>query len=138
MGTFLNNATVKWVLAALWTLVLCFLMLSPGSGTVADDVSRAFGGTEFSDALGHTALAFVQTLLLSRALATSVSMRRALWMASALTLLLLISLEVAQIWIPDRGASLLDASANAVGVGLCAAAVIVSTAAASRAEDRTR
>mgnify|MGYP001306595942 CR=1 FL=1 len=137
MGILLNNAVVKWVLAALWTVILCFLMLSPGSGTVADDVSRAFGGTEFSDALGHTALAFVQTFLLARALATPARTRRALWIASALTLLLLFSLEIAQVWIPDRGASLLDASANAIGVGLCAAAVIVSVAVANRTEDRT-
>ena len=113
-------------LAALWTLLICYLMLSPGSGTVADDVSQAFGGTELSDSLGHAALAFIETLLLSAAFRPLFSGRRALWAAAAFTLALTAALELSQRWIPDRSASPLDVAVNALGVALCVAFVYLS------------
>lgn len=123
-------------LAAFWTLLICYLMLSPGSGTVADDVSQAFGGTEFSDSLGHAALAFIETLLLCAAFRPHFTPgRRALWAATAFTLALTASLECAQRWIPDRSASPLDIAVNALGIALAVALVHLAAACSSHPVD---
>lgn len=114
------------VAAALgWTALACLLMLLPGKGTVAEDTSNFFGGTDSTDALGHVLLFGGLTVLwyaaLSCWLAPAPALRVALVLGAAFGLLL----EVGQGFVPERGISLLDFTANALGVLVGAALVIV-------------
>ena len=119
MGNSRISLVWSWPLFVLWTLLLCYLMLSPSKGTVRS-ISLFFGGTEWTDAMGHVVLIFIETALAYNLLRHYVSLHRALRYACWGTLVLGLSLETAQIWIPSRGASLLDASAALLGVGLFA------------------
>ena len=114
------------VAAALgWTALACLLMLLPGKGTVAEDTSNFFGGTDSTDALGHVLLFGGLTVLWYAALgcwlAPAPALRVALVLGAAFGLLL----EVGQGFVPERGISLLDFTANALGVLVGAALVIV-------------
>lgn len=102
--------------AAAWTVLLIILMLSPGRETFAVDLSSAFGGTELTDAIGHLFLAFVETLLIYGALRPFLSAQRAIVLTAVITVLLGAVLETAQLWVPFRGANLLDFVAHTVGV----------------------
>ncbi len=105
------------VAAALgWTALACLLMLLPGKGSVAEDTSNFFGGTDSTDALGHVLLFGVLAVLwyvaLSCWLAPALALRATLVLGAAFGLLL----ELGQGFIPERGISLLDFTANALGV----------------------
>lgn len=105
-----------WMLWLGWTILLCFLMLSPSDGTV-NTVSSWFGGTEITDAIGHVILVSVDCVLFYSVLIRYLSAKNSLLFAGIVTLLFAIMLELAQTFIPSRGASLIDIIAAFVGVG---------------------
>ena len=100
-----------------WTFLLCILMLSPSDGTVRD-ISLLFGGLEITDAVGHVILIGIECMLLYQVMVLYLSDRLAQKLAVVSTLIFGIILEVSQLWIPSRGASLIDIIAAFVGVGL--------------------
>jgi len=105
---------VLWLLAGLWTVLTCYLLLWPSEGTSVENVSSFFGGSDLTDSLGHVVLAFVETALLYGLFRHYVPRRASVYtLGSALMLGLL--LELAQNWIPARGANLFDLSANWAG-----------------------
>lgn len=106
---------MAWLGVAGWVALVGFLMLSPGKNSVVEDTSRAFGGTDLTDALGHTALFGILTGLLAHALRFHTSPDRALTWAAAIALAFGSVLEPAQLLAYERGASVLDLLANWIG-----------------------
>ena len=115
LKTILNSTASAWVMAVGWSLFTIFMMLSPGSQSTASDLSAAFGGSEWTDYLGHIALTMIETALLANLLSRYLRLGRAL-MAALPVLVATSGLEFLQRWVPDRGSSVFDAVANAVGI----------------------
>ncbi|MBK9123575.1 MAG: VanZ family protein [Chloroflexi bacterium] len=109
---------IRIAAAVAWTALFVFLMLSPGQASLADDLSTAFGASELTDALGHLFMAFVETVLVFGALRPFLGVQRALVLTCVLVVALGAALELAQLWIPSRGATVLDFAAHCVGVGV--------------------
>lgn len=99
-----------------WTLLLCFLLLSPSDGTV-HNLSSLFGGTEVTDAIGHIILIGVECILTYLVMLRYLPLVLAQKLALICTLAFGIFLELAQLFIPSRGASLIDIMAAFIGVG---------------------
>jgi len=118
-----HSAALAWLAVAAWLALVEFLMLAPGEGTPVEDVSRAFGGTDLTDALGHVVLFGVLIALLAHALGFHVVPGRALSLAVGSAFVLGAALELAQLAAVERGATLLDVAANWLGV--LAGAVLV-------------
>lgn len=114
---------ISWLLWALWTILLCFLFLSPSEGTAVRDISLFFGGSELTDAIGHVVMIFIETALLYNVLRQYLADELALRYAVGVTLVFGLCAELAQHWVPSRGASLIDVCAAFIGVGLFAFAV---------------
>lgn len=113
-----TSTVVTWSLLILWTVVLCVFLLWPSNGTVIDTISEFFGGTDQSDALGHFILAFVEAALLYYSLQSLIPPALAFRIAIIGAVMLGVMLELAQLWIPARGLTPLDLTANLFGVGL--------------------
>jgi hypothetical protein len=113
-------SALEWALIAAWTVVFCFFLLWPSKGTLVDGISEIFGGAETTDAVGHTGLTFMETLVLDTVMRHYTTRTRAFFAAIACSLLLGLVLEVAQIWIPTRGFTVMDLAANWLGAGLFA------------------
>jgi len=92
-------------------------MLSPSDGTVKT-ISGFFGGTEITDAIGHVILIGVDCILLYGVMMHYFSQATTRKLAGIFTLVLGITLELGQLFIPSRGASLIDLIAAVVGVGM--------------------
>jgi len=105
----------RWSVTLVWTSVTVLLMLSPGEESAAEDLSRFFGGTDITDALGHVVLYGVLTALWRWALLNHLSLQQALGGAVAVGLALGAATELAQFLIPHRGVALVDLLANWVG-----------------------
>lgn len=105
-------------MAVSWSLFVIVMMLSPGSQTLASDFSAAAGGNEWTDYLGHIALTMVETLLLANLLTRYLPLRPALLWTALPVFAITSLLEFLQRWVPDRGSSIFDAAANAVGIML--------------------
>jgi VanZ family protein len=101
-----------------WSLFTVVMMLSPGSQTTASDLSEAFGGHEFTDYLGHVVLTLTETVLMVNLLLRYMPLRPALLWAALPVFAVTALLEFMQRWVPDRGSSIFDAAANAVGIAL--------------------
>lgn len=99
-------------------MLVVVLMLMPGQDSAADDLSRFFGGTDITDAAGHVFLFGVLVLLWLLALATALPRTRALQWAVAIGLAVGLVSELLQVFIPHRGVTLLDLSANALGAAV--------------------
>ena len=123
--TLTRHALLRWALALGWTALVCLLMLLPGEDSVAEDTSGFFGGTDLTDAAGHVLLFGALAILWYAALTCSLAPSAAFWRALGLAAVLGVLLETGQSLVPDRGMSLLDFSANALGV--CVAALALST-----------
>jgi hypothetical protein len=106
----------RWALALGWTALVCLLMLLPGEDSVAEDTSGFFGGTDLTDAAGHVLLFGALTLFWYAALVCHVGPSVAFWRAALVGAALGLLLETGQSLVPERGVSLLDFSANALGV----------------------
>ena len=109
---------ISWLLWASWTILLCFLFLSPSEGTAVRDISLFFGGSELTDAIGHVVLIFIETVLLYNILRHYLINDTAVRYAVLATLVFGLCAEFSQHWIPSRGASLIDVCAAFLGVGL--------------------
>lgn len=109
---------LRWLAATGWTVLVVVLMLMPGQDSAADDLSRFFGGTDITDAAGHVFLFGVLVLLWLLALATALPRTRALQWAVAIGLAVGLVSELLQVFIPHRGVTLLDLSANALGAAV--------------------
>lgn len=108
---------VRWSLSLLWTGGLLVLMLTPsGDGTPVSWISRLFGGTETTDAIGHVILYAILTLLWAWTLTLHLPTRQAILVAAIFCLVLGITLEAAQVYVEARGSTLIDYSANVSGV----------------------
>ena len=118
MRPILNSTAAAWVMAVGWSLFTVVMMLSPGSQTAASDLSAAAGGTEWTDYLGHVAITLTETLLLVNLLMRYMPLRSALIWSALPVLAVTAVLEFLQRWVPDRGSSVFDAAANAVGIAL--------------------
>ena len=114
----INSTAAAWVMAVGWSLFTAIMMLSPGTQTVASDLSAAAGGSEWTDYLGHVALTLTETLLLVNLLIRYFPQRAALLWSALPVLAVTALLEFMQRWVPDRGSSVFDAAANAVGIAL--------------------
>ncbi len=130
LRALVSHPLPRWALAVTWTALACLLMLLPGEDSVAEDTSGFFGGTDLTDAAGHVLLFGGLTLFWYVALvchsAPAEALRLALGLAGGLGVLL----EAGQSLVPERGVSLLDFSANALGV--CAAAYFLYAASGRR------
>ncbi|GAB4418115.1 MAG: hypothetical protein Kow00106_14050 [Anaerolineae bacterium] len=106
----------RWALVLAWTTLVCLLMLLPGEDSVAEDTSGFFGGTDLTDAAGHVLLFGALTVLWYAALVCHVGPPVAFGRAALVGAALGLLLETGQSLVPERGMSLLDFSANALGV----------------------
>lgn len=106
----------RWALALAWTTLVCLLMLLPGEDSVAEDTSGFFGGTDLTDAAGHVLLFGALTVFWYAALVCQVRPSVAFWGAVLVGAGLGLLLETGQSLVPERGLSLLDFSANVLGV----------------------
>lgn len=113
-----QSRIVPWLAVSVWLALVCYLMLSPSRGTRIESVSEFFGGTDVTDAIGHTILFGVLTVLLWWALAGTTTRAQALRLAAVSVIVLGTLLEFSQLIVVDRGLSLLDLSANWIGPGL--------------------
>jgi VanZ family protein len=114
----INSTAAAWVMAVGWSLFTVVMMLSPGSDTAASDLSAVAGGTEWTDYLGHAAITLTETLLLVNLLMRYMPLRAALIWSAVPVLAVTAVLEFLQRWVPDRGSSVFDAAANAVGIAI--------------------
>jgi hypothetical protein len=115
--TYFQSAIIRWTLTLIWSAIAVSLMLSPsGDGTTVSGVSKLFGGTETTDAVGHVIINVILALLWCWTISLYAS-------TAKMTRLILIGgivwcfgAELTQYFVPERGASLLDLAANILGV----------------------
>ncbi len=107
---------LRWSAALAWTALTVFLMLSPGEQSTAEDLSRFFGGTDLTDALGHVFLFGILTALWWWTLMEHLPLPHALRAAVAVGLTTGIVTELARFFIPHWGVALIDLVANGIGV----------------------
>jgi hypothetical protein len=108
---------VRMSMALAWTVLILMLTLLPGEkGSIVGRTSAFFGGTDLSDAMGHVVLFGVLSLLSYRAARIGLSPRAALLLTLAVALALGAVSELLQIYVPERGATLIDIAANWLGV----------------------
>lgn len=117
LSVYLQHAAIRWTFTLAWTILAASLMLSPGGdGTTVTSVSKLFGGTETTDAIGHViinailALLWCWTISLYTAPATTarvILVGGLVWCVGA---------ELTQFVVPERGTTLLDLGANILGV----------------------
>jgi len=103
---------IRWVSFAVWTGILCLLQLLPSNIQLVSMPHKLAGGTEIADAIGHFIFFFVATALLFWALLLHFHASRALILGLILIIVLGAALEIAQLFIPDRGVTLIDFAAN--------------------------
>lgn len=116
------DARFRWVICLLWTAAVLALMLSPSrEGTLTRWLSQLLGGTEATDALGHTFLYGSLTLVWGWTLRLHLRRRAAILAAGAIVLALSFATETAQQFVATRGTAALDYAANLTGVGLAMA-----------------
>ncbi|MBN1428922.1 MAG: VanZ family protein [Anaerolineae bacterium] len=127
-GQAAESPVIRWSAALSWSVLATYLMTWPSQGTPVGSLSVFFGGSELTDAIGHVVLCGVLVGLWYWALRGSMEFAVALGIAVAIGLVLGVVTEVAQIFVPSRGASLLDLLANMLGIGLAVGAVMISDA----------
>ncbi|WP_162909592.1 VanZ family protein [Aggregatilinea lenta] len=119
LSRFATNPLICWALTLTWTAVAASLMLSPsGEGTTVTWVSSLFGGTEITDAIGHVIINTILGFLWSWTLSLYTSPTRATRLVLSGGLIWCCGAEGSQYFVPGRGTSLLDLSANLLGVSL--------------------
>lgn len=115
--SYLQSPLLRWALTLLWTAITIKLMFSPsGDGTTVSWVSKLFGGTETTDAIGHVIINAILALLWCWTIILYTD-------AAKTTRIILIGgiawcfvAELTQLLVPNRGTSLLDLVANIIGV----------------------
>jgi VanZ family protein len=96
-----------------WTAFIIVLMVIPGQGTITQDLSRAGGGTDTTDAVGHVLLFGSLVVMWWQA---HYPEQGALLAAALVGLMVGFTTELLQLWVPGRGAALIDFAANGLGV----------------------
>jgi VanZ family protein len=112
---------LRWLLTPLATVALVVLLLQPGEQSVTDTGIMQGPPSMARDLLfiaGHIAWFGLLVVLWRWTLVTRFHPQSALVLAVLIALILGTSTEYAQIYIPNRGATLGDLLANGVGVGL--------------------
>jgi VanZ family protein len=93
------------------------LMLSPsGDGTTVLRVSKLFGNTETTDAIGHIIINAVLALLWCWTISLYTTITQTTRIIQIGGVIWCFSAELSQSFVPNRGASLLDLVANIIGV----------------------
>lgn len=116
-----GHPLARWMAALAWTTLVGLLMLLPGEDSIAEDTSGFFGGTDMTDALGHVLLFGIFTALWYAVLVCYLAPAPALTGALVIGTTCGLLLELGQGFVPERGPSLLDLAANALGVLISAA-----------------
>nr|PZN50568.1 MAG: hypothetical protein DIU68_18095 [Chloroflexota bacterium] len=106
------------ILALGLTIAAVLFTTLPGNSGIVAGTSKALGGSDITDAIGHAVLFTALTVAWQRALTAYVGRRTAILIAVIAMLLFGAITEIAQAGIPERGASVLDLGANALGVAL--------------------
>lgn len=115
--TYFQKPLFRWALALTWTIIALSLMLSPaGDGTTVSEVSESFGGTEITDAMGHVILNTVLALLWCWTISLYIPKARTIRLLSIAGPLWGFGTELSQHFVPGRGTSLLDLTANTLGI----------------------
>jgi hypothetical protein len=129
LSAYIQGAAVRWALTLTWSAITASLMLSPsGNGTIVSFISKLFGGTDTTDAMGHVIITSILALLWCWTISLYAT-------ATQTTRLILIGgivwgfgAELSQHFVPQRGASLFDLGANILGVLIGLAAYRLLTA----------
>ena len=112
---------LRWLAVLAWLSVIGALLLLPGEEPVVANTHDFIGGTALADWFGHVFLFGVLAALVYWALCAHVAPPAALRATLTSTILLGAAIEAAQLLIDSRGASVLDAVGNGLGVALFAA-----------------
>ena len=118
----MTNSTPKshllaWFLCISWLALLGILLLSPGTGIISW-ISDLFGGSEITDAVGHVVMMTVNCLLIYGVLCRYKPAKQAQVIAIVLVIVVGLTLELGQLWVPFRTLSLIDILAVFIGVGI--------------------
>ncbi len=117
VSTVVQSAAVRWTLTLAWSAVAVWLMLSPGTkGGTVSNISHSFGGTEITDAIGHVIINAILAFLWSWTLSLYVPKARITRLILIGGIVWGVSAELSQLFVPERGTSLLDLTANIIGV----------------------
>lgn len=92
-------------------------MLSPsGDGTTVSWVSKLFGGTETTDAVGHIIINAILALLWCWTISLYATTAKTTRYVLVGGIIWCFGAELSQFFVPERGTSLLDLAANIGGV----------------------
>ncbi len=117
--TYSQSAIVRWTLTLTWTAIAVSLMLSPsGKGTTVSGVSKLFGGTETTDAIGHVIINTILALLWCWTISLYASTPKTTRLILIGGIVWCFAAELSQFFVPERGTSLLDLAANILGVSI--------------------
>jgi glycopeptide antibiotics resistance protein len=112
-----HTVLFRWALTLAWTAIDASIMLSPGnSGTTVSWLSKSFGGTEITDAVGHIIINTLLALLWCWTLHSYFSDNRTTRLILAGGIVWCVGAELLQYFVPERGVSLLDIGANVLGI----------------------
>ncbi len=125
-STIFQRPAVRVLAAAGWIGLVLVLTLAPGDSTLVEETSVALGGKDYTDANGHVLLFCILAVLCFWALKLRFAPRNALGISVGVCLLIGTGTELAQSFIPHRGAAWLDMGANWIGV--LGAALLVTLA----------
>ena len=117
LSVVVQSAVIRWTLTLIWTAITAKLMLSPsGDGTTVSGVSKLFGGTESTDAIGHVIINAILAFLWCWTLSLYASTQKTTRLILIGGLIWCFVGELSQFFVPGRGTSLLDLGANILGV----------------------
>jgi VanZ family protein len=111
-----NHPAVKWLSAFAWTGLIGLLTLTPGNSTLVVTSSNLLGGSDLTDGLGHTFLFALMGFLYFRAFYPNAAYRQALIAATGVGVIMALGTETAQLWVPNRGATIFDVLMNMLGM----------------------
>jgi VanZ family protein len=117
ISSYLQSPPLRWALTLLWTAITIKLMFSPsGDGTIVSWVSKLFGGTETTDAIGHIIINTIQAWLWCWTINLYTNILKTTRIVLTGGIIWCFAAELTQLLVPNRGTSLLDLAANIVGV----------------------
>jgi VanZ family protein len=100
------------------TAVVLYFMIAPSTAPGIAGLSRLFGGTELTDAVGHVGLFCLLTLMWFQVLRHKLSVSKSLISAIIIVGVMATCAEILQGFVPQRGSTGLDLLANWSGVAL--------------------
>lgn len=107
----------RWLFTLLWTVITIPLMLSPsGEGTSVSWIAKLFGNTEASNAVGHVIVNAILAFLWYWTINMYLCDTKTMWIILISGIIWGIIGEMAQVFVPARGPSLLDLGMNILGV----------------------